>query len=78
MRNAVAVLPAPDVLAIVNGVKISGREIDEQIKEGLDALKFVRSSKPASANSIFRSIPDYWNLKPADAESRRSSCSSRK
>ncbi len=32
-------LAAPDVLAIVNGVKISGREIDEQIKEELDALK---------------------------------------
>jgi protein-disulfide isomerase len=32
-------LAAPDVLAIVNGVKISGREIDEQIKGDLDALK---------------------------------------
>jgi hypothetical protein len=32
-------LAAPDVLAIVNGVKISGKEIDEQIKEELDALK---------------------------------------
>jgi protein-disulfide isomerase len=32
-------LAAPDVLAIVNGVKISSREIDEQIKEELDAIK---------------------------------------
>jgi protein-disulfide isomerase len=32
-------MPAPDVLAIVNGVKISGREIDEQIKGELDAIK---------------------------------------
>jgi protein-disulfide isomerase len=32
-------LAAPEVLAIVNGVKIGGREIDEQIKEELDALK---------------------------------------
>ena len=32
-------MAAPDVLAIVNGVKISGREIDEQIKEELEAIK---------------------------------------
>jgi protein-disulfide isomerase len=58
-------LAAPDVLAIVNGVKISSGEIDEQIKEELDALK--RRVIEARQREIDLQI----NSKLLEAEARR-------
>jgi protein-disulfide isomerase len=58
-------LTAPDVLSLVNGVKISGREIDEQIKDELDALK----SQVIEARR--RELDLQINSKLLEAEARR-------
>lgn len=58
-------LAPPDVLAIVNGVKITGREIDEQIKEELDAIK--RQVGDARRRELDLQI----NSKLLEAEARR-------
>jgi protein-disulfide isomerase len=58
-------LAPPDVLATVNGVKITSREIDEQIKEELDAIK--RQVTDARRRELDLQI----NSKLLEAEARR-------